>query len=278
MTFLQSLLLGLVQGLSEFLPVSSSAHLILLQEFFGINGAEDADLLFSVLVHLGTLIAVFIAFRKTIWELILEAIRLVKDLFTKKFSWKEAKSARRMLIFLILSLLPLFVIYPIKSVLDPLLVSPVIAGICLIFNGAILFLADFAQNLSKNANTMTWKDALYIGCIQCVAVLPGISRSGSTITAGLTCGLKRSYAAKYSFILSIPTILGGAVLEIADAVGSGIDPSKIPVYLVGMITAMISGFFAIKLLQYILKSKRFLYFSVYCLVLGIFALIWAATH
>lgn len=278
MTFLQSLLLGLIQGLTEFLPISSSAHLVIAQTIFGLNSAGEADLMFSVMVHLGTLAAVMLAFRKTIGRLFREVFRTAGDLCTRKFSWQQAGPTRRMLIFLIVSLLPLFVVYPFSSKLDPFLNSTLVVGICLIFNSFILILSDMAPERMKTAKTMNWKDALFVGVIQCVAILPGISRSGSTITAGLSCGMKRSYAAKYSFILSIPTILGGALLEILDAVKTGIDTSLIPVYLTGMIAAAVSGFFAIKLLQMILKSKRFVWFAVYCFLAGVGTLIWTAIH
>ena len=274
MSFWQALLLGIVQGLTEFLPVSSSGHLIIFQEIFGLSGTGETDLLFDVLVHVGTLIAVVVAFRKTLWRLIREFFKMIRDIFTRKFSWKEAGAPRRMIVWLILSLLPLFAVLLFKDKIDPLLTSTLVVGVCLIFNAVILLLADMAPKGHKTAKEMTWKDALFVGIIQCVGILPGISRSGSTITAGVTSGMKRSFAAKYSFILSIPTILGAAILQIADAVSIGIDASRIPVYLVGMAAAAVSGYFAIRLLQYLLKSKRFVIFSVYCLVVGIAVLIW----
>lgn len=265
MPFFIALLLGLLQGLTEFLPISSSAHLLLTQKFFGY---EEGDLLFSVTVHLGTLIAVCIAFRKTVKELFFEVFRTGKDLITLRISPAKASSSRRLLGLLILSLIPLFIVYPFKGYLDPLLVSPLIGGICLIFNGLILLLCDMVPAGSKTAKTAKVTDALFVGVVQCVALLPGISRSGSTITAGVCQGMKRSFAAKYSFLLSIPTILGGAILEFAEAWGEGIDPSKIPLYLTAMAGAALAGLGAILLLKKVLKSKGFHYFAIYSFILG----------
>lgn len=266
MTLLQSILLGILQGLTEFLPISSSAHLILAQELLGL---PEADLLFGVLVHLGTLIAVCTAFRTTIGTLFKSFFQMGKDCLHGRFSHMTQGESRRMIVLLFLSLLPLIPVYLWKDFIEPLLVSPLIAGICLTFNGLMLILCDMAPEGTKTAATMTRRDALFVGLIQSVAVFPGISRSGSTITAGLCRGLDRTYAASYSFILSLPTILGGALLELIDALSSGIDPHALPFYLAGMVAAALSGFAAIRLLQRILRSKRFVYFAIYSFIIGI---------
>ena len=274
MSALQGLLLGLLQGLTEFLPVSSSAHLILFQDWFGIS---EPDLLFSVLVHLGTLAAIFIAFRKTIASLFGEVIQLGKKAVTGKVSFRESSEQRKLLFWLLLSLIPLFFVYPFKSLFDPLLVSPLIAGICLLFNSFVLLLCDMAPSGKKTADETTWFDALFVGVMQCAAILPGLSRSGTTITAGICRGMKRSFAAKYSFLLSIPTILGGALLELIDALKEGIDPANLPAYLIGMGAAALSGLLALRLLKKILRSKRFVYFALYTFAIGIAALVFSAT-
>lgn len=270
MTFLQSILLGILQGLTEFLPISSSAHLILGQELFGL---PEADLLYSVLVHVGTLIAVCVAFRSTIGELFKGVFQMGSDCLHGRFSHMTEGKSRRMVLLLLISLLPLIPVFLLKDFIEPLLISPLIAGICLTFNGLMLILCDMAPQGKKTAETMTRGDALFVGLIQSVAVFPGISRSGSTITAGLCRGLDRSYAASYSFILSLPTILGGALLELIDALSVGIDPHALPVYLAGMIAAALSGFAAIRLLQRVLHSKRFVYFAIYSFIIGIITIL-----
>lgn len=278
MTIIQSLLLGLIQGLTEFLPISSSAHLVLAQTVFGLSPDGEADLLFNILVHIGTLAAVCVAFRKLLLRLFADGIRMLQQIFTGKFHWKKASSGKRMIVFLIVSLLPLLVVYPLRELLEPIMSSVLCVGIALIFNAGILLISDFAPEGKKTPADMRFSDAIFVGAIQAAAVIPGISRSGSTITAGISCRLKRSFAAKYSFILSIPTILAAAVLEIVDAVQVGIHVSAIPVYLVGMLAAAVSGFFAIKLLQYLLKSKKFVIFAAYSLIVGVGAILWSFFH
>ena len=270
MGILHAILLGIIQGLTEFLPISSSGHLALAEKIFGLD--SGGFLLVSVL-HLGTLIAVFIAFRKTIWELIRALCSLVRDIFTGKFSWKRAKSAQKMIIFLIVSLIPLFFILPIKDYIEQLTSITWAVGIALIITGIVLFISDRLPAGGKKTKELRFRDAAVVGIAQAIAVVPGISRSGSTITAGLACGMDRSYAAKYSFILSIPTILAGAAISLKDGIEEGIDTSMIPTYIIGLTVSAIVGFFAIKLLQYLLKSKKFFIFALYCVVVGVIAVI-----
>lgn len=265
--------MGIVQGLSEFLPISSSGHLVIIDRLFHFGSEAEADVFFDMLLHLGTLVAVFIVFRKTIWELIVCFFSTLKQIFTGKFHFKETTPMQKMLGFLIISILPLFVILPFKDDIENLYNSLLPVGIALIINSIVLLLCDRFKEGKKTSGTMRKRDALVVGIAQAIAVVPGISRSGSTITAGVGMGLKRSEAARYSFILSIPTILAGVLLNAVDSVKKGIDTSLIPQYIVGFIVAAVVGFFAIKLLQYILKSKKFIVFSAYCFVVGVTAVI-----
>lgn len=273
MNFIKAVIMGIVQGLSEFLPISSSGHLVIIDRLFHLGSEAEADVFFDMLLHLGTLVAVFIVFRKTIWELIVCFFSTLKQIFTGKFHFKETTPMQKMLGFLIISILPLFVILPFKDDIENLYNSLLPVGIALIINSIVLFLCDRFKEGKKTSGTMRKRDALVVGIAQAIAVVPGISRSGSTITAGVGMGLKRSEAARYSFILSIPTILAGVLLNAVDSVKKGIDTSLIPQYIVGFIVAAVVGFFAIKLLQYILKSKKFIVFSAYCFVVGVTAVI-----
>ena len=263
MSLLQAILLGLLQGLTEFLPVSSSAHLLLAQRWLGV---DSADLTFSVAVHLGTLFAVFVSFRKEIGG-------LCRTVFTGRIFLRPKEEPSRLFWLLILSLLPLFLIYPFKDFLDPLLLSPTVAGICLLFNGLILLLCDLAPSGRKTADTMRKKDALFVGILQGFALLPGLSRSGTTVTAGVCRGLDRSFAAQSSFLLSIPTILGGALLEGLDAWSAGLNAALLLPCFWGMLAAALSGFCAITLLKYLLRSKKFFYFALYTFALGVITLV-----
>lgn len=274
MSIFESLLLGLVQGLTEFLPVSSSGHLIIVQTLLGTD-AGAADLMFDAMLHIGTLAAVIFVFRELIWKLIKTFFTSIPKLFTGKLKAKNATPEQRMIFFLIISLLPLFLILPVMDFVEEAYSSILLVGIALIVNAAVLFLSDRVVTGKKNASNMKLGDALVVGFTQAIAVIPGISRSGSTITAGVFCGFKRSYAAKYSFILSIPTILAGAFLKVLDVASEGgFNASLLPAYIVGTLAAAISGFAAIKLLQYLLKSRKFIIFAIYCLIVGVFSVIY----
>ena len=220
MSILQSIIFGLVQGIAEFLPISSSGHLVIAQQIAGLQDPAAADMFFDMVLHAGTLVAVFFAFWGTIKELIIEFFKTIGQICTGKFSIKNANPMQRMIGCLIVSLIPLFIAFPFMDTLEHLYSSLFAVGIALLINSIILFLSDRVLTGKKTAANMNWKNALFVGVAQCIAITPGISRSGSTITAGLFSGLSRKYAAKYSFILSIPTILGGILVSFLDVVKS----------------------------------------------------------
>ena len=271
MTIFEGFFQGLIQGFTEFLPVSSSGHLSIFQHFFGING--EGALLSSLVFHLGTLLAVFIAFWGRISRLIVEFFCLVKDVFTGKFKWCSMNPDRRMIIMIIISILPLFGFYIFKDFFASLSEdsSIVAEGIGFLYTSTILFLSDRWIKGNKTPGQTTVKDALTIGVFQGIALVPGISRSGSTICAGLFCGLKREAAVEYSFILGIPVILAGALVEIKDASPQDLNASVLPLA-VGFLTSAIAGFFAIKLIKWLVKTDKFKIFAFYTLALGILVL------
>ena len=271
MSVIEAIILGLIQGLTEFLPVSSSGHLALAKAFFNI---EEGGLFLDAVLHLGTLAAVLFVFRNLIWRLIKAFFSLIRKIFTKQFSWHTADEEERMIIFLFVSVLPLFLILPVKDYIERMSEYVWAVGIALIINSFILLISDFVGSGRKTALNMKFRDAAAVGFVQLIAVAPGISRSGSTITAGVACGLERSYAAQYSFILSVPTILAGAAVSFKDALGEGLDLSAAPSYLTGMIVAAVTGFAAIKLLQYLLKSKKFYIFAAYTFIVGLIAVVY----
>ena len=182
MSIFEALIQGIVQGLSEFLPISSSGHLSLLQYFFGISGEAAAS--YSILLHFGTLVAVFAAFYKTIWALILEFFKMVKDIFTRKFSIKNASPERRMVLLLIVSEVPLLFFYFLSDFYTELSADNdiVVEGLCFLLTSVLLFISDRVVKGKKTAADMSFKDALVIGTVQGIAPLPGLSRSGSTIS------------------------------------------------------------------------------------------------
>ncbi|RGX54481.1 undecaprenyl-diphosphate phosphatase [Anaerotruncus sp. AF02-27] len=271
MTILEAFLQGLLQGLTEFLPVSSSGHLSLFQYFTGNN--NESGFLFSILLHAGTLIAVIICFWGTLWKLLIALVTLVRDLLTGKFSAKNMSSARRMLLFLFLSLVPLGLMLLFKDFISGFSTDTdiTVEGFCFLLTGAMLLFAAKERPGRKDALTMGPKDALFIGAAQVIATMPGISRSGSTISAGLLCGLERSYAVAYSFILGIPAVLGAIVLEVGDAVREGSSLSA-PVIIMGLLSSVIFGILSIKLVQWVVRGNKLKYFGYYTLVLGMVVL------
>ncbi|MEM1485426.1 undecaprenyl-diphosphate phosphatase [Oscillospiraceae bacterium PP1C4] len=272
MTILEAFLQGVLQGFTEFLPVSSSGHLSLFQYFSGNSG--DAGFLFSILLHLGTLIAVCIVFWNTLWGLFLEVFSLLGDLFAGRFKASRMSAQRRMLLYLILSLLPLFAMVLFKDKIAAFSTDNdiTVEGFCFLITGTLLLFASKHDRGRKKAATMTAKDAIVIGAAQVVATMPGISRSGSTIGTGMLLGLERSYAVSYSFILGIPAVLGAIVLEVGDAVNEGIS-LPLPILVTGLLTSVVFGILSIKLVQWVVKGNKLKYFGYYTLALGVLVIV-----
>lgn len=272
MSYLSAIILGLVQGVAEFLPISSSGHLSIFQNFFQMADVEHDHMFFDVLLHLGTLVAVFVAYRKDIAELLREFFAMV-HLRRLPAGQKPDVPARRMILMIILATLPLVLVLPIKDYVESLYKNNFFIAFALFLTGALLFLSDRMPRGNKTASNATMLDALLVGLAQAVAVVPGLSRSGTTISAGMARGFDRSYAVKFSFLMSIPAVLGANLLSIVDAAKAGIDPSLLPVYLVGVVVAMVSGYAAISLLRYIAQKGRFGGFAYYCWGAGLVTLI-----
>ena len=267
MTMLEAHIQGLIQGLTEFLPVSSSGHLSLFQYFTGRS--SESSLSFSVMLHFGTLIAVFIAFWPTILGLIREFFAMAGEIARGKFSLRHLNGRRRMILLLLLSILPLFIMFFLKDLVAGFSTDNgiMVEGFCFLFTGCLLWMADRCAKGHKKAGTMAPRDALAMGVAQTLATMPGISRSGSTLTAGLLCGLDRSYAVAFSFIMGIPAVLGANILDLADAVKAQEPLFSLPL-LVGVAVAALSGLAAIKLVSYLVASDKLRIFAWYTLTLG----------
>ncbi len=211
MTYLQAAILGVVQGVAEFLPISSSGHLTLFQHFFGM---EEPDSLYNILLHFATLIAVCIYYWKDIWEMILEFFRGIASLGAPKGRHEAVPPARRLVMLVIVGTLPLFLVLPIQDKVEALGANPTVVSCILLVTGLILFAADRIARGGKDASNATWMDALLVGVAQGLATLPGLSRSGSTIAAGMALGFDRKFAVRYSFLLSLPAVLGATLLKV----------------------------------------------------------------
>ncbi len=273
MNILSSIFLGLVQGVAEFLPISSSGHLALFQYFFGLNSEES--LFFNVLLHLGTLIAIFVYYWRDIVSLCREFVRLVTCLFSreKRRQMKRLPPDGRMILMIVVATLPLFVILPIKDKVEGLYTNPIFVGCALLVTGGLLFYSDRMRRGKKGPKSATFLDALLVGVGQAIAVTPGLSRSGTTISVGMLRGFHRRFAVRFSFLLSIPAVLGANILSIGEAVQQGIDVSQLPGYIIGTIVAAVSGFFAIRLVNMLADKGKFGSFAYYCWGIGAAAVV-----
>lgn len=271
MGIINAIFQAIIQGLTEFLPVSSSGHLSLYQHFTGNSG--EGALFFSAILHLGTLVAVFVAFRKTIWDMIKELGVMIKDIFTGKFTLKNMNPPRRMIVMIIVSCFCLVPFLPFKGWFEGIAEDSSIfaEGLCFLYTSAILFMSDRCVKGKKTQGNIAYKDAITVGLFQGVALLPGVSRSGSTISAGLFSGMNRETSVKYSFIMGIPVILMSCLLEVKDAVSTHTDIDWVSCA-VGFVVAAFVGLCAIKLVNWLVKTDKFKVFAYYTLVLGVIVL------
>ena len=274
MTYFEAVILGLVQGLAEFLPISSSGHLALLQQWFDID--ENKVLLFAVLLHVGTLISVFIIYWKDIWELIVELCLTIKDLLTGKGLRLEERPVRKLGVMIIVATIPTAIIGILfNDLFDKLYTSVLPIGVGLIITGFLLVLAERTGNSNRGIDKMNFRNALFIGTVQGIAICPGISRSGSTLFGSLICNLDRKFAVKFVFLISIPSILGSAIMETPEAIKAGFDMAQLGPVLVGMAVAAVSGLIAIKTMIKIVSDKKLSYFSYYVWALGAAVVIYS---
>ena len=273
MTALMSMFLGLVQGLAEFLPISSSGHLSIIQNLFGMNYAEEEHLLFDVLLHLGTLAAVFVVYWKEIKEMATDTLGVLSGRSDSKSEDGRVKPSIRNVILIIIATLPLLIILPFNDKIELLYYNTPFISFALIITGILLYVSGKISEGRKSDKTSTVADAIVVGISQAIATIPGISRSGTTITVGLSRGFKREYAAKFSFLLSIPAVLGSVLVTLISAIKEGVIWSNVPVYLLGMLVSGVSGYFALKLVKKLITSDHFSKFAYYCWGAGILSLI-----
>ena len=277
MSYLTAVLLGLVQGVTEFLPVSSSGHLAIAEQLLNLQGASNVPEFFDVLLHLGTLVAVFIAYWDDIRDMIVEFFAGIGDL-AHHSTPNPVPPARRLILLIIVGTLPLFVMVPFRHFFSSLGDNMYFIGGALIFTGILLFVSDRVHHGRKTEKTATMLDALLVGIGQAVALCPGISRSGMTITTGCFAGFERKFAVRFAFLLSIPAVIGANILSLKDAIDAGIDWASVPAYLVGVAVAAVSGYACIRLLRYIAEKGRFGAFAYYCWAVGALTLALTILH
>lgn len=271
MDLIQAIILGVIQGLTEFFPVSSSGHLVIFQQMMGL---KEPVLLFDISVHMGTLAAIVIYFFKDI-------INIIKSLFHSISSRLSGQSGHftslesrdiNMAWMLVAGSIPTAVIGAgLQMVSDVLFSSLLLVGVSLMITGSILLGTRWIRQENESGMDLTIKQALLIGTVQGLAVIPGISRSGSTIVAGLFLGVNRDLAIRYSFLLSIPAILGALVLQVlTDPSGAG--NISLSIIAAGLVTSLIVGYAALSLLVKMVQKGHLYFFTPYCIVLGVIVL------
>ena len=298
MTVLEAIIQGIVQGLTEFLPVSSSGHLAITQHILGVD--MEGNLFFNVMLHIGTLVAVVVFYHKLIWSLIKEFFRMIKDIFTGKFKWSQMNYERNMIIMIIIGLLPLMLLFipipgtdmKVKDLAEVFASSPVliVTALSLMLTSALLLIGVICNRRNimgshkhfaggykgKEKEKYTVVDALLVGLMQCAAaLLPGLSRSGSTLAVGEMRGINKQKALDFTFVLGIPSIIAAALLEGADVIKDkdAIASVEWLPMIVGMAVSAVVGYLAIWIFKWFLKTDKMIIFIVYTAVVGIALLV-----
>ena len=267
MTLAEAVLCGIIQGLAEFLPISSSGHLAIVHSFFRMEGSQGS-LAFDLLLHLGTLIVVFVFYHKDIFSLIPAFFTMTGKVIRGKIRFSEWSKEERFVLLLIVATVPLTAALFLEDQVERVSSYPRAVGVILILNGLLLLLADRMAK-KKRAYPLTKRSAFGIGVFQLAAILPGLSRSGSTISGGLLFGLSREEAVRFSFLMSVPAILGANVMHIPSVFETPVARAELGYYLIGMAISMVVGFCAMKFLIYISKRSRFGSFAYYCMAMGL---------
>jgi undecaprenyl-diphosphatase len=263
LSLLESIILGVVQGLTEFLPISSSGHLV-LSEF--LLKVKFDDISFEVFLHFGTFLSVVIVFRRTIKSMLIAVWLKIKSIFAGEDT-STADEGWRLFWLILVGSIPAGIIgIFFKDYVEICFSSVTLVSLMLLITGAVLFLTQFFVAARRK---VTFSDAFVVGLAQALAMLPGISRSGLTISAGIFKGIERSKAAEFSFLLSLPAILGASLLKLKDVMSQAVLNQDLSIYLTGAFTAFVVGYLAIKFLLNVIKKGRFQYFAYYCFAVGL---------
>lgn len=285
MSILQAIILGIVQGIAEFLPVSSSGHLAIVQNIFHIE--TEGGLFFDVMLHLGTLAAVFVVYRKDILRMLAEAVCMCGDMIYNLKSYIQNQreysalryrrivknNYRKFVVLILVSTIPTGIIgYIGRDLVEKASATLIVPGICLILTAVLLVVAELAPDGKRIPKNISYGSGFLIGAAQGCATLPGLSRSGTTIAACLMSGFDRRFAVRYSFLMSVPAILGAAILEVKDIGSEKISAGLVMNGLVGAIVAGCVGYVCIKTMLAVVRKKKFMGFAVYCFIVGVAAI------
>lgn len=286
MNILKLMLLGLVQGVTEFLPVSSSGHLAVFKKIFKVN--LDSGLYYDVMLHLGTLIAIIIVFHEDVWHMIQEFFQIIGTVFANLLVFFKRKKGntrytyikvinsnyKKLVVMILISTLITGIIGIVGSDFVEMASDKLwFVGIMFFGTAGVLFLADRNADNKKQIKNAKYTDAYFIGLAQGLATLPGLSRSGATISAGMGMGFNKKLAVKYSFLMSIPAILGAVILELKELKGEAFGSANLPGYILGTVIACVSGYFCIKYMLKLIRKKNYRGFTYYCLGMGVLSII-----
>lgn len=286
LNILKLILMGLVQGITEFLPVSSSGHLALFKKIFGVN--LDSGTYYDVMLHLATLIAIIVVFHEDVWHMIQEFGQIIMTIFANIIIFFKRKKGdkrykyfkvintnyKKIVVMILVSTIPTALIgYFGGDFVDTASNMLWFVGLGFIASAVLLFLADKNSNNRMKIQNAKYSDGYFIGAAQGIATLPGVSRSGSTIAVSMMLGFNKQLAVKYSFLMSIPAILGAVVLKLTHLEGEAFGSANLPGYILGMIVAGVSGYFCIKYMLKLIRNKRYFGFSVYCMIMGLISII-----
>lgn len=271
MTVLEALVSGFVQGATEFLPISSSGHLVILQTIFGMN---DNNLEFAIILHMGTFFAIIAAYHNSVFQLIKEFFLMIFDLIRLKGLNLKKSKYRYYIIYIIIATIPAAVVgFLFDDFISEAFSSIHMVSITLFITGFILL---FGEKIGKNNKGVIEKlgagNSVVVGLFQMCAILPGISRSGTTMTGGLFCGLKKEDALEFSFLLALPAILGSLILKLKDVIGTVVNTSLLSIA-VGFFVSLLVGYLSIKLFNLVVKKGSLLYFSVYCWIVSLLLIV-----
>ncbi len=272
MTVWNAVLIGLVNGVAGFLPVSASGHIAIFNNLFKLSSLSEGHRLFQVFLHLAAAVSVCIVYWPELSAMYLEILSLAG--FGPLAGQERSRyTGARCFLMLVIATLPLLLGLPVRGMLAALENRNIFIGTMLIATGCLLYVSDRMIPGKKNAGSITALDALIIGLCQCVSLIPGLSHTGVTISAGIATGLRRDFAANFAFLMALPTSLGAAFLAILDASADSVDWSSVPAYLVGTAAALLAGVAAIHVMRYISRKLKFGVFAYYCWVVGVLSII-----
>lgn len=269
MGLIEAILLGLLQGITEFLPVSSSGHLVLARALSGTN--IEPGITYEIVVHFGSFCSIAVYYRKLIFEILQDLFKSITPTALREKRYKEDKNTRLSLIIL-LSMIPAMVVgFTMKSTIEEAFLNPFFVSFMLLVTGSILFSTKFIGNPEKDVNA---NRGFWMGVAQAFAIIPGISRSGSTISLGLLMGVNRDKVANFSFLMVLPVLAGAMLLEILDLYEIGHVLVPIESMIAGFLTSFVSGYLALTYLIKLLKREKFYLFSYYCWTVGVIGIIY----